>query len=608
MKKLPVYLMSFVLAILLISGMENLIAPPQVLAWTPPSYWSETTVDGYYIDEWDLTDDFFADMYRAGKTDKPLESKAYLRYDCVPNTLYVLVLTEPGVPALAAGWESSAWAAIGSISNKVYTGMSGNDGIPPDFAWVGLSGDGLYASGYEASFQLDPGDWKIIIHIEVLDDSASQTSATIGFPKELIDLNIVCEGEHPLAIHVNKYVSLDNQASWVEVTIPPGPTVVEDTDLYFKFVITNSVNITLYNITLDDTVYDLSGISPPLPSYLDPDASYNGTIGPITANTTGQRTNRATTTGADKPSGGRTVSESQDLYYIVIPAAQEDPAITVQKYVSVDDLTYLNEPPWPAVGLGAPVWFKFVVTNSGNVTLDAITLDDSEYEYEISDNISPPLPSPFTLDPGDSYTGVIGPIYEEAGEYTDIATAVGSYDSATYSSTDNATFLVNRGPTTTTTLLSPPGPITLGQTVQDKVTISAASGGILPDASGNWTVEASQDIDFISGVIEVQTGSFSGPLPFIFTTEPWEPPSVGIWYFKATYSGDTNYEGSHSTPANERLVVVSPSSPTPTIPSTAVGILVYRVDKISLLVPWIALAAAIVTGGIILLRRRRIHD
>ncbi len=73
-------------------------------------------------------------MYRAGKPDKPVEAKAYLRYDCVLNTLYVLVLTEPGVPALAAGWESAAWAAIGTVSNKVYTGLSVNDTIPPDFA------------------------------------------------------------------------------------------------------------------------------------------------------------------------------------------------------------------------------------------------------------------------------------------------------------------------------------------------------------------------------------------------------------------------------------------------------------------------------------------
>jgi len=48
-------------------------APPQ------PTY-GVANVDGN-IGEWDLANDFFANMYRAGKTDKEIESKLYLRYD-----------------------------------------------------------------------------------------------------------------------------------------------------------------------------------------------------------------------------------------------------------------------------------------------------------------------------------------------------------------------------------------------------------------------------------------------------------------------------------------------------------------------------------------------
>gem|GEM_PF-1549574 len=407
------------------------------LASTPPaSYYSPTTVDGLY-GEWNLSNDFFANMYLAGNPTKPLTAKAYLRYDCVPNTLYVLVLTEPGAPALVAGWESSAWAAIGSVSNKVYTGLSGDDGIPPDFHWVDLSADGLTASGYEASFQLDSGTWSIIIRIEVFDSGGPQASATAGFPREGLPFTIVCEGAHPLAIHVNKYVSLDNQATWIESTIPPGPTVVEGTPLYFKFVITNSVNLTLSNIGLTDTVYDLTSISPPLPSSLAPDASYTGIIGPIIASVPGQHTNQATTSGSYS---GTTVTESQDLYYTVIPA-EADPSVTVQKYVSIDDLTYLdaNVAPGPEVGLGAPVWFKFIVTNNGEVTLGNIQLTDDMYDLS---GISPPPPSPFTLDPGASYTGVIGPIYKGVGQYTNTATATGEYNGTMYSDTDDANFRV----------------------------------------------------------------------------------------------------------------------------------------------------------------------
>ena len=544
-----------ILALAIIPGLANLIPPSPVLAWNPTSYYKPTTVNGNYS-EWDLTDDFFANMYRAGNINKTLESKAYLRYDCVPNTLYVLVLTEPGVNALASGWESAAWAAIDKVSNKVYTGASGNNGTPPDFAWVGLSADNLTAQGYEASFQLDPGNWSIMIHIEVFDSSASQTSATAGFPKIFLPLEVVCLGIHPLAIHINKYISLDNQNNWTEATIPPGPTVVEGTQLYFKFVITNSVNITLNNITLNDTVYNFSGIDPPLPASLTPEgqpgSNFTAILGPFAATTVGLHNNTATTSGYNATGSPQQDSESQDLYYTVIPKVenQEVGNITVQKYVSADDLTYVTGSPWPNVTLGEPVWFKFVVTNSGNKTLSNITLVDSLYNVT---GIEPALPS--TLNISESYYGVIGPIYEDVGTYNNTATAMGDDGVTTYNNTDNASFSVDQAATVIATLLNPPGPILLGETVQDTININTTTGGIFPDASGNWQLKASQDINFASGVVAVQNGTVSGQLPFNVTSNAWAPPASGTWYFRATYQGDGNYTGSNSTPADEQLTV-----------------------------------------------------
>jgi hypothetical protein len=75
--------------------------------------------------EWDLNvgGDFFAYMYRAGMSSMPIESNASLRYDCNTGIMYVLVMTVPGVPVLVS--PTDAWAAINSVSNKVYTGNSG---------------------------------------------------------------------------------------------------------------------------------------------------------------------------------------------------------------------------------------------------------------------------------------------------------------------------------------------------------------------------------------------------------------------------------------------------------------------------------------------------
>jgi hypothetical protein len=148
-------------------------------------------VGGDYGD-WNLTKDFFSNMYRAGNPNKPLESWLYLRYDCHTNTLYVLVLAVPGVPVSTN--PIAAWVAVGSIGNKVVTGNSGNDGVPPDFEWIDQApapGDSV-AAGYEASFPLAPGTHEIIFHVNVYDDGKVQTSSTPGFPREGIEVIVDC--------------------------------------------------------------------------------------------------------------------------------------------------------------------------------------------------------------------------------------------------------------------------------------------------------------------------------------------------------------------------------------------------------------------------------
>ena len=116
-------------------------------------------------------------MYRAGDETKAVESKLYLRYDLPSETLYVLVLAEPGVPALTL--DDDAWVAIDGINNKVVKGTSGNDGTPPDFAWINPSNG--EADGYEASFKIspDPEPRTLMVHVQVYNDCESQTSKTI---------------------------------------------------------------------------------------------------------------------------------------------------------------------------------------------------------------------------------------------------------------------------------------------------------------------------------------------------------------------------------------------------------------------------------------------
>ena len=105
--------------------------------------------------------------------------------------MYILYLTEPGVPLLVDG---DAWIAIGSQNNKVVNDSAGDDGVAPDFAFVDVNydGDPNHARGYEASFPLAPGMYELIIHGNVFDDGLTQTGATVGFPGDGIILDTIC--------------------------------------------------------------------------------------------------------------------------------------------------------------------------------------------------------------------------------------------------------------------------------------------------------------------------------------------------------------------------------------------------------------------------------
>ena len=153
------------------------------LAVPPIPTYGTANVDGN-SGEWNLVNDFFSLMYRAGNPSKPVESKAYLRYDCATQTMYVLVLMEPNSIGYIDPSAQTAWVAINAQNNKVVTENSGDDGIPPDFEWIGqgYDGDPSHVRGYEASFPIAPGSYNIIFHVDVIDASGAQTSASPGFP------------------------------------------------------------------------------------------------------------------------------------------------------------------------------------------------------------------------------------------------------------------------------------------------------------------------------------------------------------------------------------------------------------------------------------------
>ena len=347
-----------------------------------------------------------------------MEAKAYLRYDCSKHTLYVLVLAQPGVVALAQGFETDAWGAIGSVSNKVYTGNSGNPPTPPQFAWVGLSADHLTAQGYEASFiiasgtPITPAFYTLILHVEVFDSGGPQTAATAGFPKDGALLELICS-EASIDIH--------KTFAW---TTGDGSQVGDV--VTYTYTVKNTGNVTLNPVTAVD---DKLGSITLLATSLAPGASTTGTktltVTQALLNA-GSQTNVATATGT--PPSGPNVTDTayQTVTFLT------SPSIEVAKSFA-----------W-TTGDGSHVGdvatYTYTVHNNGNVTLNPVTVTD--------DKLGPITLLATSLAPGATTTGTatltLTQALLDAGSQTNVATATGTPPSGpnvTDTDTRTVTFL-----------------------------------------------------------------------------------------------------------------------------------------------------------------------
>lgn len=131
-------------------------SPPQ------PNYGDPIVVDGEIsVDEWDLTNDHFAILYRFIEENGQVvsygdpEADAYLRFDSANQVMNVLVISRNGQNLTPNGFHQ-VWVDQDDYDVSNYD--TPPDGTPPDFEWYNLNGDGSFAQGWEASF-----DWNLAI-------------------------------------------------------------------------------------------------------------------------------------------------------------------------------------------------------------------------------------------------------------------------------------------------------------------------------------------------------------------------------------------------------------------------------------------------------------
>jgi uncharacterized repeat protein (TIGR01451 family) len=183
------------------------------------------------------------------------------------------------------------------------------------------------------------------------------------------------------SINIEKYISVDNQETWHDADNPTGPVTKAGSDVYFKFVVTNTGDVDLNSISLTDSDFELSCPTiDPLPAN---GGSFECIHGPIIA-ITGQHNNSVTVTGEYNP----TISDIDYANYLGI-----NPCIEIEKKVW-DEISQ----EWKdslKISLGENLTFKIKVSNTGSLTLNDITVIDefsSHLVYKYSEPNSRTIP------------------------------------------------------------------------------------------------------------------------------------------------------------------------------------------------------------------------
>jgi uncharacterized repeat protein (TIGR01451 family) len=155
---------------------------------------------------------------------------------------------------------------------------------------------------------------------------------------------------------------------------PPGAQIVVGQPVTWSFIISNSGGITVSNIVLSDS--KLPSASLKCPAFPRP----NNSLAPgeaITCTATGvaqagQYTNVAAVSGEGiPPTGARLpLSDSDPGHYLGVTAA-----LDVKKFVNGVDA---DQPPGPQITVGQAVNWSFVISNSGAITVENITLTDNK--------------------------------------------------------------------------------------------------------------------------------------------------------------------------------------------------------------------------------------
>jgi hypothetical protein len=159
-------------------------------------------------------------------------------------------------------------------------------------------------------------------------------------------------------------IDIEKLVNGEDADTAPGISVTEGDLVAFDFIVTNTGNVSLSNVTVtDDVLGEICGVG-----ILGAGESFTCSVSDTAV--IGLYTNVGTASGAF---GATAVSDSDPANYTGAPRFIPAPAIDIEKYINGDDADVA-----PGVELieGDSVTFEFVVTNTGNVALTGVNVVD----------------------------------------------------------------------------------------------------------------------------------------------------------------------------------------------------------------------------------------
>ena len=301
----------------------------------------------------------------------------------------------------------------------------------------GDDGDGDFEPGetwvYEAADTAEPGQY------------ANIGTATADFTDDAGQLAQPSDTDPSHYYGADPQIAIDKTTKGCDGEFDDGVFVEWPGQVTWKYVVTNPGNVPLSGVWVDDDMLTANPVLQAVDETTTPKTGDLNANSKLDTNETwifkatgtavkGDYDNKGTATGTPPAPLANVSAWNTSSYFGV------DLAIDVEKDVRINTGTWqpADDPTGPsAIVLKDEVYFRFVVTNTGNVDLTSVQLTDNKYAAELAGATLPNGdPIPTSLAAGDSFTVIIGPFPAEFGQQANKADVRGYFESCDKTATD----------------------------------------------------------------------------------------------------------------------------------------------------------------------------